>query len=781
MRGRPYIGRRIARVEDPGLLRGAGRFVDDLRPEGLLEAAFLRSSTAHGLICSIDTSAARKLPGVHAVYTLADLRSVLTADRLPLQFPSDVLPPDISPFILAGKEVSYVGEAVAVVVADKRYIAEDALALIKTDIEELPAASDCRDAMAAHAPDVHIHRKGNLLVDFTQSYGDADAALAMAPHRAAVKLKQHRGGAHPIEGRGIVASFDAISDLLTIWNSTQLAHEARYFIMKMLGLDENRIRVVTPDVGGGFGAKFIVYPEEVAISAASLILQRPIKWIEDRREHFVASIQERDQYWDIEAGFDGDGRLLGARGTMINDAGAYTYQGINLAYNASTNFPGPYVLPHYKLHVSVVETNKVPTAPVRGAGYPEGCFAMERVLDVIARDRGLDRAEVRLRNLVPSSAIPYATPMKARSTSTIVYESGDFPACLKLALSSADAAGFPARREKARKDGRLLGFGVATGLKGTGRGPFESAIVRVGRSGKVSIYTGAMAMGQGLKTVLAQIAADQLGVRPEDMSVISGDTSTIQLGLGGFASRQTVTAGSSVHLAARAVREKAIAAAALMLDVPERSLDIREGVVIVIDTNRSISLREIADTLAGAPGYRIPAGIAPGLESAVNFETSTLSYGLGAHAVELEVDPLIGSVRLLNYVVVNDCGCVINPMTAEGQIHGGAVHGIGNALFEWMGFDTNAQPLTTTFAEYLLPAAPEVPLIDVHLVEYPSTKNPLGIKGIGESGTVPAAAAIVSGIEDALHEYDVRIDETPVSPVRLFELIQASKNATIAQ
>lgn len=775
MRQTPYIGRSYPRVEDWTLLRGAGRFVDDLHPSGLLEAAFLRSPTAHGLIRSIDTSAARALPGVHAVYTLADLRQVLTADRLPLQFPSNVLPADISPFILAGSEVSYVGEAIALVVADTRYVAEDALALIEMDIEELSAASDCRDALSAGAPDVHVHRKGNLLIDFVQAYGDAEAAISAAPRRLVVNLKQHRGGAHPIEGRGLVASFDAANDHLTVWSSTQLAHEARFFIMKMLGLDENRIRVVTPDVGGGFGAKFILYPEEVAISAASLLLQRPVKWIEDRREHFMASIQERDQYWQVEVGFDDDGHLLGAQGSMISDAGAYTYQGINLHYNTSTNFPGPYVLPHYKLHVSVVETNKVPTAPVRGAGYPEGCFAMERVIDAIARDLGLDRVVVRRRNLVAATAIPYTTPMQARSTSAIVYESGDFPACLELALTRADYAGFPARQERARREGRFLGFGIANGLKGSGRGPFESAIVRIGRSGKVSIYTGAMAMGQGLKTALAQIAADQIGVRPEDIAVVSGDTSTIQLGLGGFASRQTVTAGNSVRLAARAVREKAIAAAALLLDVSEENLDIRDGIVIEIDKNRSISLREIADSLAGAPGYKMPSGLAPGLESAVNFETSSLTYGIGVHAVEVEVDAATGGVKILNYVVVNDCGCIINPMMAEGQILGGAVHGIGNSLFEWMGFDANAQPTTTSFADYLLPAAAEIPSIDVHLVEYPSTKNPLGVKGIGESGTVPAAAAIVSGIEDALRDYNVQIDEIPIKPERIHELICASK------
>ncbi|AMN45309.1 dehydrogenase/oxidase [Rhodoplanes sp. Z2-YC6860] len=769
-----YIGRRYPRVEDPALIRGRGRFVDDLHPPGLLEAAFLRSPVAHGLVRSIDTRAARALPGVHAVFTLADLRPVLTADRLPLQFPSNVLPPNISPFILAGQEVSYVGESIALVVADKRYIAEDALALIEVDIEELPAMSDCREAMAENAPYVHLSRKTNLLIDFEQSYGNADQAVEGAPHRLTVSLKQHRGGAHPIEPRGLIASFDAMTDALTVFSSTQLAHEARYFIMKMLGLDENRIRVVTPDVGGGFGAKFILYPDDVAISAASLLLQRPVKWIEDRREHFIASIHERDQYWDVEVGFDDDGRLLGARGTMIGDAGAYTLQGINLHYNASTNFPGPYILPHYKLQVSVVETNKTPTAPVRGAGYPEGCFAMERVIDAIARHRGLDRAEIRRRNLVPANAIPYQTPMQARSTSAIVYESGDFPACLELALKSADYEGFPARQKKARAEGRLLGFGISTGLKGTGRGPFESAIVRIGRSGKVSVYTGAMAMGQGLKTVLAQIAADEVGVRPEDITVVSGDTATIQLGLGGFASRQTVTAGNSVHLAARAVREKAIKAAALMLEVPEMNLDIRDGIVFETGKNLSISLRDIADTLAGAPGFKIPSGLAPGLDSAINWETSALTYGIGAHAVELEVDPLTGGVTLLNYVVVNDCGRIINPMTAEGQLHGGLVHGIGNSLFEWMGYDDNAQPLTTNFADYLLPSAPEIPPIDVRLVEYPSTKNPLGVKGIGESGTVPAASAMISGIEDALSAYGVRIDEAPISPHRLFQLIQAA-------
>lgn len=767
-----YVGQSVPRLEDRALLYGTGQFVDDIHRPGQLEAAFLRSPVAHGIVKSIDVAAAKALPGVHAVYTLADLRPVLTADRLPLQFPSDVLPPNISPYILASKEVAYVGEAIALVIAVDRYVAEDAIGLINVDIEPLPAVCDCRDALAPGAEDAHVDRRGNLLIEFTQDYGDADAAVASAPRSLKLALKQHRGGAHPIECRGVVAHYDADLGTLMVWSSTQLAHEARFFIMKMLGLDENQIRVITPDVGGGFGAKFILYPEEVAIAAASMLTGRPIKWIEDRREHLMASIQERDQYWELEVGYDHQGKLCGVRGTMVHDAGAYTLQGINLAYNASTNVPGPYILPHYRLVVQAAETNKVPTAPVRGAGYPEGCFAMERMLDAIADEIGIDRVEIRRRNLVPADAIPYETPMRVRSKSKIIYESGDFPACLELALQSADYVGFEKRRERAKEQGRLLGFGVATGLKGSGRGPFESAIVRVGRSGRVSVYTGAMAMGQGLQTVLAQITADQMGVRPEDVTVICGDTSTVQLGLGGFASRQTVTAGNSTYLAAKAVREKAIAAASVLLQASPENLELQDGVIGERGKNTSISLREIADSLAGAPGYKLADGMSPGLDAAVNFETSALTYGLGVHAVELEVDRNTGGVKLLNYVVVNDCGLAINPQTAEGQIHGGVVHGIGNALFEWMGYDQNGQPFTMTLAEYLLPTAPEIPNFDVRLVEYPSTKNPLGVKGIGEAGTVPAAAAVISGIESALKDYGVRISEAPISPAQLFDLIQ---------
>ena len=767
-----YIGKPLRRREDAPLLRGQGRFLDDLSFPGMLEAAFVRSPHAHAAIRGIDTSAARQAPGVQAVFTLDDLKPLLTQERLPLQFRTAQLPPDITPFVLARDEVAFVGEAVAIVIAETRYQAEDAAALVAVDYEALPAVSDCRDALAPGAPLAHRGRKSNVMVEFRQSYGDVAAAFAQAPHRVSIALKQHRGGAHSIEGRGVLAIYDANEDRLTVWSSTQLAHEVRAFLMTLLQLDENQVRVVAPDVGGGFGAKFVMYPEEVTVAAACLKLRRPIKWVEDRREHFLAAVQERDQYWDVEAACDADGRLLGVRGRMIHDEGAYTPQGINLPYNASTALPGPYVLPAYDLVVQVVETNKVATMPVRGAGYPEGAFAMERLLDRIAQEVGLDRAEVRRRNLVTPERMPYVTPIKTRSGSPVTLDSGDYPATLARALAVIDHAGFAARQRDARAHGRYLGIGIGIGVKGTGRGPFESGIVRVGRSGRVSVYTGAMPMGQGIKTALAQICAEQLRVSPDDVTVLAGDTAIIPHGQGGFASRQTVTAGSAVHLAAVAVRDKALKVAAHLLEANPADLEMRDGRVEIAGAPGSgFSLREIAEAVAGVPGYAMPGSFEPGLESLQNFMPSALTYGGGCHAVEVEVDVDTGGVRILRYVVVNDSGRAINPMIVEGQVVGGAVHGIGNALFEWMGYDAGAQPVTTTFADYLLTGATEAPMIEVVLAEYPSPLNPLGVKGVGEAGCVPAAAAIVSAVEHALAPFGVRIGEYPITPSRLVAMM----------
>ncbi len=771
-----YIGQPIKRLEDLPLLTGTGRFVADLRVPDMLEAAFVRSPHAHAAIRGIDTRAARQCPDVHAVLTLADLRPLLTHERLPLQFRTAQLPADVTPLVLAKDEVSFVGEAVAVVIAKSRYLAEDAAALVAVDYEPLPAVSDCRQALAPEAPRAHRVRASNLLVEFKQSYGDVAGAFARAPRRVSINLKQHRGGAHSLEGRGALAVYDTNEDRLTLWSSTQLAHEVRAFLMALLRLDENQLRVVAPDVGGGFGAKFVMYPEEATLAAGCLLLRRPIKWVEDRREHFLAAIQERDQYWDLEAAFDNDGRLLGVRGAMIHEQGAYTPQGINLPYNASTALPGPYLLPAYELDVRVAETNKVATMPVRGAGYPEGAFAMERLLDRIADELGLARAEVRRRNLVPAEKMPYVSPLKTRAGSPVALDSGDFPACQRMALDAIDFAGFSARQRQARQEGRYLGLGVGNGVKGTGRGPFESGIVRIGRSGRISVYTGAMPMGQGIKTALAQICAEQFGVAPAEVTVAAGDTAVIPYGQGGFASRQTVTAGSAVHLAAAAVREKALKVAAHLLEVSVSDLELRNGRIEIAGAPGSgLTLREVAEAVSGVPGYAMPGKFDPGLESMQSFLPSALTYGGGCHAVELEVDIETCGIRILRYIIVNDSGRIINPPIVEGQLTGGAAHGIGNALFEWMGYDDQAQPVTTTFADYVMPGATEVPRIEVKLAEFPSPLNPLGVKGVGESGCVPAAGAIIAAIEDALTPFGVRIGEYPVTPARLFALLAQSR------
>ena len=769
------VGRSVLRLEDGPLIRGDGRFVDDLKFAGMLEAAFVRSPHAHAGIRGIDATAARRMPGIHAVFTFADLAPLLTAERLPLQFRTDQLPQDVAPFVLAKDEVVFVGEAIAIVVARSRAIAEDAAALVEIDYEPLPAISDCRAALRLGAPLAHRRKASNLLIEFRQGYGDIAAAFARAPHTARVSLKQHRGGAHSMEGRGAVAVYDTNEDRLTLWSSTQLAHEVRAFLMRLLRLDENQIRVVAPDVGGGFGAKFVLYPEEVAVTAACMRLRRPIKWVEDRREHFCAAVQERDQYWDLEVGFDGEGRVLGVRGELIHDQGAYTPQGLNLPYNASTGVPGPYIVPAYELRVKVVETNKVATMPVRGAGYPEAAFAMERVLDQIARQLKLDRSEVRRRNLVPAEKMPYVTPLKTRAGSAIAYDSGDFPRCLDMALNAIDYAGFAARRHSALEQGRYLGIGIGNGVKGTGRGPFESGIVRVGRSGRISVYTGAMPMGQGICTALAQICAEQFAVPTDSVTVVAGDTAVIPYGQGGFASRQTVTAGSSVHLAAVAVREKVLSVAAHLLETGVEDLELRDGRVDVVGAPGSgLSLREVAEAVSGVPGYPMPGKFEPGLESMQSFLPNALTYGMGCHAVEVEVDVETGRVRILHYVVVNDSGKLINPMIVAGQLVGGTAHAIGNALYEWMGYDDGAQPLTTTFADYLLPSSTEVPNIELHFLQSPSPLNPLGVKGVGESGCVPAAGAIVAAVEDALSPFGITIGEYPMTAAKLFGWIEAA-------
>lgn len=770
------IGARLKRFEDPALLKGHGQYVDDIELPGLLEAAFVRSPHPHAVIRAIDASTARRVPGVHAVYTHADLASVLVTNIIPGDSKDWIFPETAKPVVLPKDEVCFAGQAVAMVVADSRYIAEDAAALVEVDYQPLPAVSDCRDALAANAPKVHRHARDNIVTEFYTEYGDCAGAFARAAHVFKLSLKQHRGGAHSIEPRGVLAHYDHNTDVLTVWASTQTPHKLRNGLVELFGTDEHRLRVIVPDVGGAFGGKNLLYPEDAMTAVASRLLRRPVKWIEDRREHFVAAIQERDQYWDIEIATDAEGRVLGIQGTIIHDQGAYTLLALHVPHNSAIAVPGPYVVPNYRIHTRVVATNRVGTIPVRGAGYPEGNFAMERLLDEVARSLGLDRAEVRRRNLIPSEQMPYELPMLTRERTPIIYDSGDFPGCQAQALAAADYAGFGARQAQARAQERYLGIGVANMVKVTGRGPFETALVRVGRSGRVMVYTGAMAMGQGTKTGLAQICADHLGVDPGEIMVVAGDTAGVPHGIGGYGSRQTVTAGNSVHLAALQVREKALKVASHMLEASEQDLELEHGEIRVKGAPKlSVSLSDVAKALSGVKGYQKPGGMTPALEATVDFMPPDVTYGNATHVVEVDVDIGTGGIKILRYIVANDSGRLINPLLVEGQLQGGVAHGIGNALFEWMGYDENAQPVVTTFAEYLLPSAGDVPNIEIIHHSHPSTLNPLGVKGVGEAGTIAAAAAIISAVENALTPFGVRICEAPLSPGRLVELIEAAR------
>jgi aerobic carbon-monoxide dehydrogenase large subunit len=765
------IGARVLRLEDQALVTGRGRFVDDILAAGVLCAAFARSPHPHALVRGIDLSAARAAPGVIAVLTLDDLAPVMKQRRMNRVSNSGTNLAQSWPFALANGEVSFVGEPVAIVIAADRYVAEDAVALIDVDYEVLAAAIDCR---AEGAAPVRRELRSNRVIAYKVGYGDVKAAFAKAAHVVREELWVHRGAAHSMEGRGILAK---ISDRETlVWASTQKPHDLRTALADYIALDESRLRVATPDVGGGFGPKLCVYPEDVAVVAAATLLRRSIKWIEDRREHFTNAAQERDQYWTIALAADGDGRVRGVRGRLIHDVGAYALQDVNIPYNSATTLTGPYVVPALAIDVAAVHTNKAPVSSVRGAGYPQAAFAMERMLDRLAQALRLDRAELRYRNLIPAEKMPYLKPLKSRAGERVQYDSGDYPGCQAEIVRAAQWQDFPRRQAAARAQGRYIGIGLAHGMKGTGRGPFEFGNVRVSPTGQITVSTGAAPMGQGLCTALAQICAEAFGVRAQDVTVIAGDTAAAPLGLGGFASRQTVTAGSSVKIAAAAVAAKARKLASQMLEAAEEDLEIADGEVRVVGAPQlAVKLGDLARVLKGAPGYPFPTDIEPGLESSATFRVDQLAYSNACHVAEVEVDVETGGVRILRYLAMQDAGRLINPMIVDGQVHGGVAHGIGNAIFEWMGYDEAGQPITTTFADYLLPTAADVPKLQTLYKESPSPHNPLGVKGVGEVGVIPAAAAIISAVEDALSPFDVRIAQMPITPAKLAELIARAR------
>ena len=773
--GAKHFGARVKRLEDPALLAGRGRFVDDVKLPGMLHACFVRSPHAHARLGSIDTKLAMIMPGVHAVITAEDLPDPMRSARMPMLLPNPAIATSRTQHALAREEVCYVGEPVAVVIADTRYIAEDAAAALIIHYDVLASVGDCRYAFDEGAPRTHSDLESNIASKFQLAYGDIDAAFADAAHVFEEEIWQHRGGGMAIETRAVLASHDLVSDVLTVWSGTQTPHLGRGMLADLLGRELETIRMIAPDVGGGFGPKAIFYPEEAVIPAVALKLGRPVKWIEDRREHFLCATQERDQYWDVAIAVDADGKIRGVRGKLLHDSGAFVPWGIVMPYIAAATMPGPYVIPAYRLETTVVLTNKVATTPVRGAGRPQAVFAMERLLDRVARELGLDRAEVRRRNFIKPEQMPYEVGLLFRDGKPVVYDSGDYPHGQETALTLAGYESFRDRQKAARGESRLIGIGLANYVEGTGIGPFEGVTVRVLPSGKVAVASGATNQGQGTRTTLSQIVAEQVGCRIKDIVMTIGDTAAIAQGVGAFASRQAVNAGCSALLAGQSVRTQLIALAARTLGVNESDIDLEDGQAVASGGNKpTIGFGDLARLAQGIPGVSLPAGQAAGLEHTAYYAPTQAAYCSGTHVAEVEVDLMTGGVKILKYTVAHDSGRVINPLIVDGQVQGGVAHGIGNALLEWMQYDENAQPLTTSFADYLLPMATDVPTCNIAHVETVNPLNPLGVKGAGEGGTIPAAAAIISAIEHALSPYGVHFAETPLTPERIVAALRAA-------
>jgi carbon-monoxide dehydrogenase large subunit len=765
-----FVGRPIRRREDPRLLAGQGAYVGDMALPGMAHAAVLRSPHAHARIRGIDAAEASRAPGVLLVGTAADLGPA--ARPLPLLNPAPGLRPRM-PTALAVDTVRYVGEPVAVVVAADRYAAEDALELIRVEYEELPAVADAARALEPGAPRVHDNLDSNLAARTVQTIGDVGPGFRAADLVVRERLAISRGGGGMLETRGVLAAWDARARRLQVWSSTQAPHLIRRVLTQMLALPDHAVRVAVPEVGGGFGAKLVCYPEDVLIPWLALRLRRPVKWLEDRREDLLSTVQEREQYHEVEVAVRRDGTVLALRNRFVCDAGAYVPWGLVVPTLTATTL-GPYKFPAYQVEALVAYTHRVPVSVIRGAGRPQATFLFERAMDRVAEAVGLDPAEVRRRNFIQPHEFPYRLGLIYRDGTEMTYDNGDYPAALDRALIMAGYETFRGRQRAARDRGRWIGIGISCQVEGTGLGPFESATVRVDALGKVHVATGACPQGQGHETTLAQVVADELGIPPDDVAVTTGDTDAVGFGIGTFASRTGAVASGAVVGACRLVREKAVAAAAHLLEAARDDLVWDRGRALVRGApSRAVTLGEAAGFLAGIPGRALPPDVEAGLQATHHFRPASLTYSNAAAVAVVEVDVETGAVRIERIFVVHDCGRLINPMVVEGQIQGGVAHGVSNTLFEEVPYDAAGQPLAATFMDYLIPTAAEVPPLEIAHMETPSPLNPAGVKGAGEGGAIVAPAAIAAAIEDALRPLGVRITSLPLPPERLRRLIAA--------
>ncbi len=786
------FGERVPRREDGRFLTGRGRYTADFEPKAA-HAAFVRSDFAHARILGVDTSAAVSVPGVLGVFTHADLEGGF-ADRLPLLIPNDGLIAPRTQYALARDEACYAGEVVAMVVARDRYVAEDAAERIQVEYEPLPAAVDLEAAAAPGAPAAHLDMADNLAGRVGEETGDVDAALAEARHVFEWRFAMERSAAMPLETRGIVARYDAMEDRLLVHDSTQAPTGVRFGLALLFGLDADRVHVVAPDVGGGFGMKVIqFYPEEVLIPWAARRLGVPVKWVEDRRENFIGSNHERGQVHHVRVGVDPDGRILGLEDRFLHDSGAYCSYGLIIPIITSAQLPGPYKLENYRYEFRSVFTNTVPTSPYRGAGRPHAAFVMERVIEKVSGELGLDSLDVRRRNFVGMDEFPYHVGVTFQDGGPTVYDSGDYARGLDSLLAALDLERTRGEVEAARAEGRRVGLGFGAYVEGTGIGPYEGASVSIQPDGVVSVATAHGSQGQAHETVFAQIAADELGTPVERVRVTTGDTRRLGYGVGTYASRTAVVGGNAVLKAAQEVKRQAANVAARILEVaPEDVVFADGGVHVAGAPDQAIPLGRLAmasnptryafgaeaaegarlSQRASAGGDRpLPEGSKPGLAAIEYYSPTSGVFGFGFHAAVVEVDPDTGVVRILRYVVHHDCGRIINPMVVEGQIHGGVAQGIGGSLYERIAYGDDGQILNASFMDFLLPTAAEVPRVEEVHTETPSPNNPLGIKGVGEAGTIPVPAAIANALEDAL---GTPIDHMPVTPEDVLGLLSSA-------
>jgi aerobic carbon-monoxide dehydrogenase large subunit len=779
--GPPYVGRSLKRREDRRLLMGRGQFVADMVRPRMLHAVFVRSPLAHARIRNVDLSRAAAAPGVALALSGADLLELLPPVpegqiSLPKKWTTVVQHKFLNPQqpLLAHDKVRHVGEALAVIVAETRDEAEDAAELVTLDLDALAAVVDPEAALRPGSPVVHDRYDTNLIGAFTVGKGDAAGALAGAPHRLQRRFYHHRYAAVPLECRGVVSEYDRRTDSLTHWSSTQVVHWVRREIAATLGLPEARVRVIAPDVGGGFGGKGHAYPEDLLLPFLARRLGRPVRWIEERREHLMSATHSRDQLHDVEIGFDDDGHILAIRDDYIVDCGAWNPIGSGVAYNTAVHLTGPYKIPNLAASGRIVATNKVPNAPYRGAGRPEACFAMERSIDLVAQTLGLEPAEVRRRNMIPAAAMPYSVGLLYRDGEPIVYDSGDYPGALEKALAAiGGVAAFRARQAEARHAGRRLGLGIACYIEGTGVGPFEGAVIRIDPDGKIYASTGACPQGQGMETVYAQIVADAWKVAPEDVVVALADTAAIPIGFGTMASRSTVTVSAAMHHASEQLRDKVFAIAANLLECAPADLELRDGGVGVVGVpGATVRLAQVARAARPGWDHGRPPGISAGLEETFYWEPPTVTWSYAVHTALVEVDRDTGAITIDKYVIAHDCGIVVNPMLVEGQVMGGTAQGLGGILREAIAYDDAGQLLSGSLMDYALPVASDIPALTVIHQESPSPLNPLGVKGVGEGGAVAPPAAIANAVSDALG--GVELNATPVRPQDLVAAMRAA-------